>query len=233
MRRVAVLLHTNRKTVARRLCFLANEARLKERDSIREALQDSNRVPRVVFDEMESSHHTKLKPLSIALAVSESRVILGFEVCVMPAKGLLASLSRKKYGKRCDQRALALNRLFERVGEFLAPDVALASDECPRYPRLVKKHFPKSSHIAHKGKRGCVVGQGELKKIGFDPLFSLNHTAAMFRANVNRLFRRTWCTTKRVDRLRDHLSLYMAWHNRELGRALARKRFLTPLPLAA
>jgi len=45
-----------------------------------------------------------------------------------------------------------------------------------------------------KGRRECVVGQGELKGGGFDPLFSLNHTCAMIRAHVSRLFRRTWNT---------------------------------------
>jgi len=61
-----------------------------------------------------------------------------------------------------------------------------------------------------------VVGQGELKRGGYDPLFSLNHTAAMIRANINRLFRRTWCTSKRIDRLEGHLLLYTDYHNRVL-----------------
>ena len=49
--------------------------------------------------------------------------------------------------------------------------------------------------------------------VGYDPLFWVNHTAAMLRANVNRLIRRTWCTTKRADRLADHLALYVHFHN--------------------
>jgi hypothetical protein len=61
-----------------------------------------------------------------------------------------------------------------------------------------------------------VVGQGELKKVGRDPLFSLNHTCAMLRANLNRLFRRTWCTTKRIDRLEAHLWIYVRFHNEVL-----------------
>ena len=69
-----------------------------------------------------------------------------------------------------------------------------------------------------KGKRGCVTGQGELKKVGFDPLFSLNHTFAMFRANMNRLFRKTWCTTKVPQGLIDHIDLYIQHHNRVLVR---------------
>ena len=55
-----------------------------------------------------------------------------------------------------------------------------------------------------------------MKQLRFDPLFSLNHTCAMLRANINRLFRRTWCTTKRKDRLEQHLAVYMDFHNRIL-----------------
>ena len=45
-----------------------------------------------------------------------------------------------------------------------------------------------------------MTGQGELRDKRFDPMFALNHTCAMLRANINRLFRRTWCTSKRIDR---------------------------------
>ncbi|MEQ1722809.1 MAG: hypothetical protein ABL930_06505, partial [Pseudobdellovibrio sp.] len=58
--------------------------------------------------------------------------------------------------------------------------------------------------------------QGELKKIGFDPLFSLNHTCAMMRAKVSRLIRRTWNTTKKPERLSEHLALAVLHHNLNL-----------------
>jgi hypothetical protein len=76
--------------------------------------------------------------------------------------------------------------------------------------------FPGAEHARHLGGRGCITGQGELKKLRFDPLFSLNHTCAMLRANINRLFRRTWCTTKKKERLEQHLWVYMDFHNRVL-----------------
>ena len=38
----------------------------------------------------------------------------------------------------------------------------------------------------------------------------------MFRANVNRLIRKTWCTTKNADRFRSHLILYAHEHNKRL-----------------
>jgi hypothetical protein len=224
MRRAATLLHTDPKTIARKLLFLAAQKQNRGDAPIRKALGgESVFVDQVFFDEMETSHHTKLKPLSIALAVSSTRVILGFEVSVMPAKGLLAKISRNKYGPRPDERQQGLQRMLEDIRPFLSEKPTFISDECPRYPIQLRRLYPGSPHQRVKGRRGCVVGQGELKKVGFDPLFSLNHTAAMFRANVNRLARRTWCTTKRIDRLKAHLTLYMSWHNRVLEQRLQRQ----------
>jgi hypothetical protein len=41
----------------------------------------------------------------------------------------------------------------------------------------------------------------------------------MFRANMNRFFRRTWCTTKTLKGLESHLALYVLFHNTVLVRA--------------
>jgi hypothetical protein len=41
----------------------------------------------------------------------------------------------------------------------------------------------------------------------------------MTRANMNRLFRRTWCTTKLPARLADHLAIYAVFHNKMLPRS--------------
>jgi hypothetical protein len=168
----------------------------------------------VQFDEMESFERSKCLPLSIPLIVEKkTRKILGYRVCSMPAKGLLAAISVKKYGKRRDDRRKAVRSLFSEVAPCLAREVLVESDENPHYPGWIPSGI---HHKTYKGRRGCVVGQGELKKIGNDPLFDLNHTCAMFRANVNRLLRRTWCTTKRPDRLSDHLALYVIYHNTQL-----------------
>jgi hypothetical protein len=48
--------------------------------------------------------------------------------------------------------------------------------------------MPSITLIEGKARR---QGNGELKKIGFDPLFSFNHTAAMLRDSVSRLVRQT------------------------------------------
>jgi len=214
-RRIARLLNIHMITVARKLEFLGLMARRKNLKMRRR----NGLVQELQFDDLETIEHTKLKPLSVTLAVEKrSRFMLGFELSRMPAKGLLAKKARKKYGLRKDERALGRDRLFRRIKKFIAHDATLESDENPHYPSDVKKHFPNCQHETTKGQRGCVSGQGELKKITFDPLFSLNHTCAMLRANINRLFRKTWCTTKKIQPLIDHIELYAHYHNSVLIR---------------
>ena len=212
-RRAAIVLNLSRTTVVRKLLFLSTQAEIKN-DSDRKSFLPAATVE---FDDVETFEHTKLKPLSITLVVeSKSRRILGFEVSQMPAKGVLALASKKKYGPRKDARPLARARLFSRVRDLIQKNAEIKSDQNPHYPSDVRRYFPLATHRTFKGRRGCVVGQGELKRGGFDPLFSFNHTAAMLRANINRLFRKTWCTTKKPERLRAHLEIYVEFHNRTL-----------------
>jgi len=201
----------NRKTVARKMVKLGAFA-----DQLAEAQQRAkvSKVETIVFDEMETFEYTKCKPLSIVVAVEEkSRRILALEVAQMPAKGRLARVARARYGRRADRRRQALTKVFQRLRPIAAPDVVFKSDLCPRYPEIVRQHFPEAQHHRFKGRRGCVVGQGELKRGGFDPLFALNHTCAMIRDNLKRLTRQTWCTTKRPSRLQAQLNLYRIFHN--------------------
>ena len=169
------------------------------------------------FDDMETFEHTKCKPLSITLAVQKrTRRILGLEVSSMPAKGLLAKKARKKYGPRFDGRSIARRELFRQLQPVVHENALIKSDQNPHYPGDVARFFPKARHVQFQGRRPASTGQGEIKKGRFDPLFSLNHTCAMFRANVSRLARKTWVTTKRMDRLRAHLFIYADYHNQHL-----------------
>jgi transposase-like protein len=213
MRRLSKLFRVSRTTVARKLAFLGQQAKLEL-----EQLNHARKVSEIVeFDDMETFEHTKCKPLSLTLAVEHNtRWILGIEVAQMAAKGKLTRLAFKKYGLRKDERALGRAKLFSRIQSFVSPSALIKSDENPHYISDVKRFFPEAKHERHKGQRGSIVGQGELKKIRFDPLFSLNHTCAMYRANVNRLFRKTWCTTKNRERLEFHLNMYAVFHNKLL-----------------
>ena len=209
-RRAAFLLKINRKTVIRKFIFLGL-------NSYYYLLRDREKHPpatEVEFDDLETFEHSKLKPLSVITVIeSGTRRILGFRVARMPAKGLLVKKSLKKYGPRKDERKEKRQSLFAELRPFIAPGALIKSDESPHYPADVEKFFPGCRHKPYKGQRGCVVGQGELKGGGYDPLFSLNHSYAMFRANVNRIFRRTWNTTKKPERLALHLAMYALYHN--------------------
>ena len=215
MNRTAQLLEIDPKTVARKLVFLGRQAAMM--------LAASNfkrpKARAIQFDDLETHHHTPLKPLSVTLAaVAGERHLLGFAVSVMPARGSLAKISVAKYGKRIDQRTRGRNALFKSLVDFVEPNARISSDESPFYIATVKKFFPRAKHIRHKGRRGGSLGYGELKKGWHDPLFSLNHSFAKMRGDVCRLLRRTWCTTKRIDRLECHILLFVIYHNEWLIR---------------
>ena len=213
-RRAARILETNLKTVERKLLFLAEQARLSRLEYLRNIRESGNLISEIQFDEMETFERSKCLPLSIPLAVAvKSRKILGFRVAEMPAKGPLAAISFKKYGSRNDDRGQAASELFSEIQASISDLATIHTDQNPKYPNWLKDHFKNAVHVTSKGRRGCVVGQGELKAGGFDPLFDLNHTCAMIRANVNRLVRRTWATTKKPERLLAHLELYSQYHN--------------------
>jgi hypothetical protein len=141
----------------------------------------------------------------------------------MPAKGHLAKISIQKYGHRPDDRPKGWDSMIMKLKETVSAVGIFSSDENPHYPKFLKRHFPQALHLPYVGARGSITGSGELKKIRFDPLFALNHSCAMLRANLNRLFRRTWCTTKTLRGLTDHLSIYVDFHNRFLTQKFTRQ----------
>ena len=214
-RRTARLLRINRKTVAKRLVLLGLICR-----NTLEFDRAGREITELEFDDIETFEHSKSKPVSIILAVeAKTRRILGFEVAQMPAKGRLAEKSVKKYGLRRDERRAARRRLFQELRPIVAPGAIIRSDSNPHYVEDVKEFFPDCHHVRVLGARGASTGQGELKKVAFDPIFSFNHTAAMLRANVARLIRKTWCTTKKKERLADHLAIYAVYHNQHLKKS--------------
>jgi transposase-like protein len=209
-RRAARILKLNRKTVVRKFLFLAKEASFKNFRSFFKLCP----LEHVQFDDLETIEHTKLKPVSVTMAVAHpSRKILAFSVSQMPAKGHLAGKAVKKYGYRQDLRAFGREEVFSKLRFKMKSESVIESDENPHYKPDVRRFLPQAKYKTYLGQRGAVVGQGELKKVAFDPLFSINHTFAMLRANINRLIRKTWCTTKRSDRLKAHIELYVYFHN--------------------
>lgn len=200
----------NRKTVARKLVLLGEEA--EERFRAENLRRRKARV--IEFDDLETFEHTRCKPLSVTLAVHKrTQRILGFEISSMAAKGMLVERA-SRYGPREDTRAQGRRRLFASLIPLVHEEAQIRSDSHPAYPSVVEEYFPKATHIRFLSRRGANTGGGELKEGVFDPLFALNNTCACLRMRVTRLLRKTWYTTKRSDRLRSHLYIYAEAHNR-------------------
>jgi len=222
MRRAAHLLGVNRRTVERKLPFLADRCR---GFNDRQLLKLKGRIHNIQIDDLITKENSKLKPLSVSIAVdADRRLLLGAEVSQIPAFGHLSKLAVKKYGQRDDKHFEGLTHLFQKISPIVSAEVLVKSDEHQRYPGFISAYLPRAKHMTFPSERGCIVGQGELKKVGFDPLFAVNHACAMLRANINRLVRKTWCTTKCPRRLKDHLDVFIYFYNYTLLR-----KALTPL----
>ena len=209
-RRLAIILNVRRSAIARRLvrfgyCAQHNlEVYRKSRELVRH----------LDFDELETFEKTKCKPITAAIAVEDkTRKILALAVGRIPAKGLLAKVARKKYGPRPCERHKVIKAMFEDLKVCLAPAGVVKTDQSKTYPPFIRTYLSGWNHQATPGRRACIVGQGELKEGRWDPLFSLNHTYAMFRDGLKRLARRTWCTTKKIERLTSALYMYAWFHN--------------------
>jgi len=211
MRRVAKLQRISRLTVKRKVQFLAQKARLEHSQWL---LNQSKPFEHVQFDDLETFEHTKCKPVTVTIFIEpKNRKILGHTVAKIGAKGKLAKVALKKYGKRKNESFEKREELFLSLSPYIAKSALVQSDMSVHYIKPVLRHFPEASHRVFKGQRGCVTGQGEMKKTAYDPLFSLNHSFAMIRDNLKRLTRRTWCTTKCLKALDDQISLYTGFHN--------------------
>jgi len=214
-RRIAIKHRCARKTVARKLTFLAQEARRKTAVW----LDTYGPFSTLQWDELITFEHSRLKPLSVAvMSCTKTRCIVGFGVAQIPASGQIAQRSREKYGKRANRSGAMRRRVLRDVKNYVHPNAIIESDEHPRYAAEIRKVYPTATHFQHRSIRGSLTGQGELKRTGFDPLFGINHTLAMMRDSIKRLTRRTWCTTKRVADLEDAIAVYVNFHNSELIR---------------
>ncbi len=209
-RDIAEIVGVDVKTVRSRLVWQAKLSRVKNKLYLQAYLDEYGPIDTVQFDDLVTFEHTKMKPITVPMAVVDGeRIPLGFNVASIPAFGLLAAKSREKYGPRVDDSQAAREAVFQELSTVLPPDVRFKTDGHSHYKVLIKQYFPNATHEIFISDRGAVVGQGELKKTRFDELFSINHTFATVRAKINRLNRRTWCTTKDPERLADHIDVFI------------------------
>ena len=215
----------SRTTIARRLLFLAEQARRRNRQFLEQYQQLNGPIDKLQFDDLITAEHTKCKPVSVTVVVQEkTRIIVDFCAAQIPAFGHLSKISRAKYGKRADHSRRERNALFERLTDVIPSHVTFRTDKHKHYPVVIKKHFPDAKHLKSKGGKSRSNGQGELKKTGRDPLFSVNQTFGMFRDKMSRLTRQSWNLSKKISCLEAHTAIYIESHNRAIWEAMEKKR---------
>lgn len=215
MNRLAEHLKLHPKTIERKIKYLAESARRSQKNLLQKLSE--NKIQEIMFDDLITSIHTKLKPVSVSIIIDpKKRVILGARVSEIPAFGKLAKISRKKYGARKNLHPKTLDRLLFELTKNISNSCVFITDEHQKYPELIRKNYPKAKHLTYKGERATVAGFGEMKQRGYDPLFQINQILAMFRANLNRLFRRSWNTSKTQNQLQDHLDIFIDYFNEVL-----------------
>jgi transposase-like protein len=111
MRRIAKIVKVHQITVARKVIFLAQLARMSQ-DELLNYLR-KNKSMHIQFDDLITKENTKLKPLTVPLAVDvKTRIILSAEVAQIPAFGHLAEKARLKYGIRKSLHKDAMTKMF-------------------------------------------------------------------------------------------------------------------------
>ncbi len=222
MRSCAYNLKLARKTIERKFVYLAKKARINQKELLKK--WSKNPLNEIQFDDLISSVHTKLKPISISVVVDpKSFQVLGARAAEIPAFGKISEISRRKYGKRKNRHPKILSELLFDLKSSIASEVNFKTDEHKRYAEIIAGHFPRAKHQTYKGQRASIVGMGELKTRSFDPLFAINHTLACFRGGMNRFFRRTWCTSKTLKHTQDHIDIFVDYYNEKKEKINAKK----------
>ena len=139
-RRIAIKHGCTRKTVARKVAFLAQQAREKTAAWLHTCAPFEH----VQWDELITFEHTRLKPLSVAVMVCvRSRRIIAHGVAPIPASGLIAQRSREKYGPRRDRSGAKRRQILKGVAEHLSAAVCIESDEHQKYCLLYTSPSPR------------------------------------------------------------------------------------------
>jgi transposase-like protein len=202
--RIASILKCNRKTVVRKFMFMAAKLHLIHKDRIDNGELKTSYVQ---FDEMESFEVTRQIPVSIAIAVRpKTGEIIDAAVATMNTKGKLAKESVAKYGYRLDTRKDVLTSILNTVDKCKkvhdkTKRFTIASDAKRAYITLVNSIIPTALHLKYAS------------RINSDELFVLNHVCARIRHDMSRMNRKSWVTTKKIDRLQGHLDAYIGYKN--------------------
>ncbi len=203
IRRTAFLFKTNKKTVQRKIKFLARVCDKFHKKFMTQAKKDLT----FQFDDLETCEHSSHATVWVpVLAEKKSHFIVGSVAQYVTSKSHYPKLQDKhnlKHKEEIDQwgkiakEQIKLCRIMQPEGV-----IVIETDEWRSYPRYMREVF---------GDQGIhlVYTSDEDKK----NLFPINNVHACLRADKAMLRRDTWHVCKNKNFLSDHLKIYIFYSN--------------------
>jgi hypothetical protein len=183
-----------------------------------------------LLDEEESYEQKSIRTVTLPILIEkESWFVVATDVEPIRRLAPKGSLRRRrqeseeaKHGKRPDRSRQAVTAVLTALAKVTAGErVGLITDLKSSYATIAKKVFGErlASHVRVSSR---------LSRNQFNPLFPINTTNAMTRDHMARLRRRTWCASKKRERLKSHLILFTAYRNYVRRRFNTDERHQTP-----
>ena len=221
-RGIARLLGCNRGTVCGKIRNLSKRVPSLQRKLLSLSRSD---VKIFQYDELETYHKTKLKPVSISIAIEpKTRVLVGLFAEQMPCKGKLQKISNEIYGKFKDLRDNAREKTLQNM-KLTAITGKVHTDGATVLRKFFKNqttfdHIPHKRRYHLKHKMDDYKPEINLRKEKYplygegNPLWFVDFICAKLRARIAVLARRTWTTSKGISEIQDCLNLFLAYHNK-------------------
>ena len=151
----------------------------------------------VQFDALETFEHTKRRPLGVWLSVrAKTGEIVAAKVHKTNIRALTISpAKRREWNQKTNVETSLVEFLNETKKSFNRVHTTLGCDGHYQTVNTARDICPKAE----------VVVLGENKKIDLSIL--------KLRNDLSRLSRKSLCTTKKAERLQNHLDLYIDYHN--------------------
>jgi hypothetical protein len=161
------------------------------------------------FDELETfEHHRVLRPVTLGVLVhAASGFLVETAAGTLRARGGTSEKSRerrRRYEERYGRRRNESRRVTEACLGVLrgSPGAIVVTDAKPLYRTVLQP----IAELRHERVWGRPKGPGSA-------LFWVNHTMAKMRDGMSRLRRRSWCASKKREKLERHAAIWGAVHN--------------------
>lgn len=168
-----------------------------------------------LLDEEETYEQKSIRTLTIPILIEkDSWFIVATDVAPIRRLARKGTVRRRrqdaeerKHGKRPDESRAAVANVLRTLARVSAGQkIELITDQKSSYATVAKRVLAEGlSHHQRVSSR--------LPRNQYNPLFAINTTNAMTRDHLARLRRRSWCVSKKRDRLHAHLALFTAYRN--------------------